>query len=636
MSAPPRRLPVARLLFAVIVGFVLASSVGSGALFAYQGRYTDRIYPGVHVAGVDVAGLDRAAARSLLTTALASYGAGSVVITAGHHIVALSDAELGRSVDIEGLLDEAFAVGRFGDPVGNAADGVRTLVNGTDIAPRVTVDSAATARAVQAAASQIDVPPVDAAAYWTATGFRTTPAAPGLGLAQPELVDEIVRRLSDPAAPAQVALTGRLVTLQPAVTDAAVSTGLGNAALMGRDVTLTDGKETWTIPGSTVGGWISFAATPDGRYVPFVAQDAAVPALTTLAKGINRDPTDASFLMGRGETVVGVVAGKDGRTLDVAATSALVAQAILARAAVAAPALPPPVSLALTTVAPKLTTAQAQLTAPLMKQISTWTTYYQPGPSNGYGANITIPTRTIDGYVVAPGAVFDFWQAIGVVSAATGYLPGGAIINGKSEPTGALAGGICSCSTTLFNAAARAGLEILSRVNHYYYIDRYPLGLDATVFESDSGSVTTMSFRNDTSYPILIRGYTLAGAVKFSLFSVPTGRQVTFSQPIVTNRNPGVETTEYTTSIPPGTTKRLEYPTIGMRVSVTRTVTDAAGVVIHRDVFNSNYARVDGLTLVGRAPSGNSATPSPSPTPSPTPTPSPMPMPTPAPTLPPG
>jgi vancomycin resistance protein YoaR len=379
-----------------------------------------------------------------------------------------------------------------------------------------------------------------------------------------------------------------------------------------------------------VRSWISFAATPDGRYVPVVAQDAAVPALTTLAKTINRDPTDASFLMGRDDTVVGVAAGKDGRTLDVAGTSALVAQAVLARAADAAPAQPPPVPLALTIVAPKLTTAQAQLTAPLMKQISTWTTYYQPGPSNGYGANIRIPTSTIDGYVLAPGAVFDFWQAIGEVSAATGYLPGGAIIDGKSEPTGALAGGICSCSTTLFNAAARAGLEILSRANHYYYIDRYPLGLDATVFESDSGSVTTMSFRNDTAYPILIRGYNLAGAVRFSLFSVPTGRLVTFSTPIVTNRNPGVETTEYTTSIPPGTTKRLEYPTIGMRVTVTRTVTDAAGVVIHHDVFNSNYARVDGLTLIGRAPSAGGPTPSPSPTPVPTPSPSPTPTPPPA------
>src|SRR5487761_1953115 len=220
--------------------------------------------------------------------------------------------------------------------------------------------------------------------------------------------------------------------------------------------------------------------------------------------------------------------------------------------------LPPPAASSRrrsSPVAPRLTTAQAQQTAPLMQRISTWTTYYQPGPSNGFGANITIPTHTIDGYVVAPGAVFDFWQAIGEVSARTGYLQGGAIIDGKSEPTGALAGGICSCSTTLFNAAVRAGLEILARANHYYYIDRYPLGLDATVFESGSGSVTTMAFRNDTPDPILIRGYTSPGIVRFSLFGVPTGRTVTFSTPVVTNRNPGIETTQYTTSIPAGTSQ---------------------------------------------------------------------------------
>ena len=46
-----------------------------------------------------------------------------------------------------------------------------------------------------------------------------------------------------------------------------------------------------------------------------------------------------------------------------------------------------------------------------------------------------------------------------------------------------------------------------ARRNHYYYIDRYPLGLDATVFISDSGSTQTMSWTNDTDYPVLIRGY---------------------------------------------------------------------------------------------------------------------------------
>ena len=626
MDTAPRRFPFGRLLFAAFAGFVLTLAVGTGALLAFEGRFTDRIYPGVHVAGTDVAGLDRAAAQQLLTSTLAGYGAGSVVVTAGGGSVVIPDSDLGRSADIGAILDEAFAVGRYGNAMGNAADGVRSLVRGTDLTPRVTLDPAAVARAVAAAAARLDVAAVDATAATTPTGFTTTRAAAGRGVDQASLVDMITRRLADPAAPDRVDLTVPLIPVDAAVSDAAVSAAVSAATLMAGDVTLASAKETWTIPASTVRGWITFASTSDGRYAPVVAQDAAVPALTELAKKIDHDPTDASFLVGKNTNVVGVVAGKDGRKLDVAATGPLVTQAILARAAAGAPASPPPVPVALITVAPKLTTEQAQKAAPLMQQISTWVTYYPVGPANGFGANITIPTRAIDGQVVPPGAVFDFWQAIGEVSTRTGYLPGGAIIDGKSEPTGALAGGICSASTTLFNAAVRAGLAILARANHYYYIDRYPLGLDATVFDSGSGSVTTMSFRNDTAYPILIRGYASPGVVRYSLFSVPTGRTVTFTNPIVTNRNPGIDTTEYTSSIPVGTSQRLEYPTIGMQVSLSRTVTDASGAVIHHDVFNSTYARVDGLTLIGRA-----ASPSPAPIPTPKPIPIPSAAPSPAP-----
>ena len=108
------------------------------------------------------------------------------------------------------------------------------------------------------------------------------------------------------------------------------------------------------------------------------------------------------------------------------------------------------------------------------------------GEGNFWNANIHIPAWDLDGKVIAPGEWFEFWQGIGPVTLERGYGYGGAIIGGRSVPNGALAGGICSTSTTLFNAAMRAGLEIGQRENHSYYIDRYPMGLDATVFKTDS------------------------------------------------------------------------------------------------------------------------------------------------------
>jgi vancomycin resistance protein YoaR len=256
----------------------------------------------------------------------------------------------------------------------------------------------------------------------------------------------------------------------------------------------------------------------------------------------------------------------------------------------------------MTTVRPKLTTSQAREVIPKMRKVSEWTTYFPIAEKNGFGANIWIPALDLDGHVVAPGDTFDFWKAIGPVTRARGYRDGGAIINGRTELQGALAGGICSTSTTLFNAALRAGYEMGARRNHYYYIDRYPMGLDATVFKSGS-STQTMEFTNDTRYPVLIRAYKIrngsSGYVKFALYSVPTGRKVSFSKPIVKNFRSATDTIQYTSSLPKGASERVEFPVDGMQVWVTRTVRKN-GEVIHKETYFSNYARITGITLVGR------------------------------------
>ena len=102
----------------------------------------------------------------------------------------------------------------------------------------------------------------------------------------------------------------------------------------------------------------------------------------------------------------------------------------------------------------------------------------------------------IDGTVVAPGEKFDFWNAVGPIAVPRGYGDGGAIINGKTEPQGALAGGICSNSTTP-STRSFGLLRDGARRNHYYS-STVPGRADATVFKSGSGSVQTMSWTNDT------------------------------------------------------------------------------------------------------------------------------------------
>jgi hypothetical protein len=66
------------------------------------------------------------------------------------------------------------------------------------------------------------------------------------------------------------------------------------------------------------------------------------------------------------------------------------------------------------------------------------------------------------------------------------------------------------------------------------------------------------------------------------------------------NYRPASDTIEYTSSLPTGASKRIEYPVAGFQVSVTRTVRDKSGKVIHKNTWFSNYARITGITLVGR------------------------------------
>jgi vancomycin resistance protein YoaR len=623
-STAPRpdhhRFPFGKLLLGVLAGFVLAFGFGAGALLAYQGQYADRIYPGVTVDGIDVAGLTRDAAAATLERELAGYGDGAATLVVDGTEVRIPYAAVGRRADVDTLVELAWQVGRGGDDaVGRAAQGVRSLLDGTAIGPRVVVDSERVAREVERAAGLVDRAPVNGTAAVAKSTFKTTPAAAGRGLPREEVASELLDRLADPAAPDDLEIAVDPVPVEPAVTDDDVAAAVLAATRMARDVRLSHGKESWKIGAATVRDWIVFGETPEGTYGPRVAPDAATKTLTGLARKIDKDPKDASFLIGRGAGVVGVVAAKNGRELDVEASAALVADALNARSTTVSSDAPPPVALAIASVKPRLTTEQAEKAAPRMRRLSRWTTYYDVSERNGYGNNISIPTRDINGYVVAPGAVFDFWKAVGPVSYERGYRDGGAILNGRTEPTGALAGGICSCSTTLFNAAARAGLEILSRDNHYYYISRYPTGLDATVWKSGS-SQQSMRFRNDTKFPILVRGIASPGVVTFEIWGPPTGRSVSFSRPTIRNVTRAIDTVQYTSSLRPGVRQRIEYPVDGMQVWVTRVVRDKNGKVIHNDTWYSDYRRVNGIVLVGKgAPTSSKPKPTPAPSPSPEP-----------------
>jgi vancomycin resistance protein YoaR len=402
-------------------------------------------------------------------------------------------------------------------------------------------------------------------------------------------------------APAEVVVDVPATDVAPVHGDVEALAATASADRMVGDMVVTFGKKHWPITAAQVRSWIRFETGVDGVAAPTVDQAAIAGALTKVAKGVGVPAISASYLRnGRGR-IVGVVAAKDGRRLDTAATAASIANALAARANGTATA---PIVAMTAPVAPKISTATAMQKGPLMARLGTWKTWFPVSERNFFGANIWQPAKIIDGTVLAPGQRFEWWSAIGPVTPSRGFGPGGFIAGDHTEPTGALGGGMCSSSTTLFNAALRAGLQMGARSNHKYYINRYPLGLDATVSKTPGGGGQTVTFTNDMATPIVIRTFRYRaggkGWVRYEIWGIPDGRTVSISKPAVSNLRKAVTNTEYVSTLKPGEREQTEFPANGMDVSVSRVVRDGSGRILHRDSYVSHYTLWNGIIQIGR------------------------------------
>ncbi len=172
----------------------------------------------------------------------------------------------------------------------------------------------------------------------------------------------------------------------------------------------------------------------------------------------------------------------------------------------------------------------------IREQVSTFTTYY---PNAEYrNVNIGRAAEIIDGTVLAPGETFSMNDTVGERTRENGFTEGFIISNGILKED--LGGGVSQMATTLFNAAFFAGLEDVEHKPHSFYIDRYPVGREATV----AWGAIDLRFKNDTPYGILIDtnvtpgDATGTGVVTATLYSTKywditskTGERYDYTQP---------------------------------------------------------------------------------------------------------
>ncbi len=121
--------------------------------------------------------------------------------------------------------------------------------------------------------------------------------------------------------------------------------------------------------------------------------------------------------------------------------------------------------------------------------------------------NVERATEIEDGWLIPPDGIFSYAEFMGLVDEANGFVTGYGIVadpNGGVTTAPVIGGGICQVSTTIYQAAFWAGLPIVERWAHPYWLQGYGQapygmqGLDAMV-NIEPGWALDLKFKNTTT-----------------------------------------------------------------------------------------------------------------------------------------
>ena len=558
------------MLLAVLGGLVGVAAMLYAVAYVAAG---DKLPERAEIAGVDVGGLDRAAAVDKLTRELKPREAAAIpVVVAGvPDRIRPNDAGLrvdyGRSVDLAGG-------GRSLDPRHLA----RVLTGGASSRAVVLVDEERLRVAVQKLAKRVDQEAVDARLSYDGTKVQRKRARPGTTLQQQGAAAALIDRF--PADGDPLVLPAQLV--QPQVSDAEatrVAADIAEPAVAG-PIAVRVSSTTIKVTPAMIARSLRFEAR-DGELRPQLdgrrLRRAAEPVLREA--GLEK-PRDATVRLVRGRPAVApavdgtdVTAGNLRRAVEPALTKTGSAR----------------------TAAVKVTATDATFSTADAKKLAVkevtgrFTTRF---PYLAYrNVNIGRAAELINGTLLKPGEVFSLNRVVGERTRANGFTEGYIISGGKFRKE--LGGGVSQSATTTFNAMFFAGLKDVEHQPHTLYIDRYPPGREATVAWPN----LDLKFQNDTAYGVLVQASVVKaspgrqGSITVTMWSTKTYDKVVSTTPARSNFTTGRNLTDSSRDC------EAQEPVRGFDVRFSR-LFYRDGAVVKRERFSWRYAPTDRIRCI--------------------------------------
>jgi vancomycin resistance protein YoaR len=459
-----------------VVGLVLLLAGGYTAAYLAAG---DKVPRGTTVAGVDIGGRTQDDAAAALEAGLADRVDAALTVEVDDRSEAVTPQEAGLSVDYDASVaaaggEQSWEPKRLWD----------YFTGGDDLDAVVDVDDTVMSTLLERLGGDLGTEPTDGDVRFRkgeidvtepVVGEAIDPDAAREALVSAYLSDEPVVGLDLAPAPPDI----DDADLQKALD------GFANPALSG-PVTLVFGESRVRLQPRQFASVLGMRAE-GGELVPELDTDR----LTRLvSEGISQDgaPVDATFEVAGDKPRV--VPAKPGVTYEPADVTDAFLELVVR------PEGEREMEVKATVAEPEFTTKDARALG-IEEQVSTFTTYF---PYAEYrNTNIGRAAELVDGTVLEPGETFSLNDVVGERTRENGFTEGFIISNGIFKED--LGGGVSQMATTTFNAMFFAGLKDIEHKPHSFYIDRYPVGREATV----AWGAVDLRFQNDTEHGVLIK-----------------------------------------------------------------------------------------------------------------------------------
>lgn len=573
----------------LILNFLVFLFIG---FTSFQIYFSNKIYPGVKVAGWLLANCSQKQAQDILQKIAENQ----------NHIFKLEYENQNWEINLKNFNFrylprktslKAYYFGRSGSLRKNISEQISAFKNGVNLGFDYQINQDLLEDFIATLAAKIDLPAVPASIrlkpFSSSYQIEVKRGEAGRYLQQKMLLQEINYHLSYLQ---EKKLTLPVEKIEPQVSEEeAQQTKIRAEKLLGKNLILKTADKSWTLSDKNLIDFLAFKEDYSGEKIASFSNQLALeidqPAQNALFKFLSEEGNQAR--------VVEFQPAKNGRKLNQNETNKLIKMMLkqLEEKDVKELTLDLPLDL----LEPQIKNENVNDFGikELLGKGESW--FF--GSSASRIHNLQLASKKINGILVAPGETFSLNQALGDVSSQTGYQQAWIIKDGRTVLGDG--GGVCQVSTTLFRAVLNAGLPVIERRAHAYrvsyYEQNYQVGVDATVFAPSSD----FKFNNDTPAYILIQTFVdpVKMYARYELYGTWDGREVYISPSRIWDQTPPPpDLYQDDPTLPKGVIKQIDWAAWGAKTAFDWKVT-RNGKILQERTFYSVYKPWQAVYLRG-------------------------------------